>query len=197
MTAEEKARTPCMFYAYGACRSDNCAFLRDDANKYKGPKPKSLAKAKPKAKAKANAAVAPVISAMPRKLLVLLVRLAGCGIPRPAGACDRSTGPVVKALACVRPTDSPVGFATGRGAREGSHTHAFEGSKILPAEESVYVLKECPPAFSVGKAVIDDGHMFVWDPREDRPFLVPKKELHRCKLRIPSARINASRLLGL
>ena len=43
MTAEEKARTPCMFYAYGACRSDNCAFLRDDANKYKGPKPKSLA----------------------------------------------------------------------------------------------------------------------------------------------------------
>ena len=101
-----------------------------------------------------------------------------------------------RALACVRPTDSPVGFATGGGAREGSHTLAFEGSKILPADEQVYVLKECPPAFSVGKAVVDDGHMFVWDPREDRPFLVPKKELHRCKLRIPrGARINASRVV--
>ena len=65
MTAEEKARTPCMFYAYGACRSDNCAFLHDDANKYKGPKPKSLAKAK----AKANAAIAPLISAMPSQTL--------------------------------------------------------------------------------------------------------------------------------
>ena len=84
-----------------------------------------------------------------------------------------------RALACVRPTDFPVCFATEGGAREGSHTLAFAGSKILPSEEQVHVLKECTPAFSVGKAVIDDGHMFVWDPREDRPFLVPKKELHR------------------
>ena len=28
------------------------------------------------------------------------------------------------------------------GAREGSHTLAFEGSKILPADEQVYVLKD-------------------------------------------------------
>ena len=57
------------------------------------------------------------------------------------------------------------------------------------------MLKECPPAFSVGKAVVDDGHLFVWDPREDRPFLVPEKELHRCKLGVPrGARINASAL---
>ena len=38
--------------------------------------------------------------------------------------------------------------------------------------------------------------LFVWDPREDRPFLVPKKELHRCKLKVSrGARINASRLV--
>ena len=101
----------------------------------------------------------------------------------------------------MRPTDSPVGFATGGGAREGSHTLAFEGSKILPADKQVYVLKECPPAFSVGKAVVDDGHLFVWDPREDRPFLVPKEELHRCKLRVPkgactTARTELSSLYG-
>ena len=196
MSAEEKARTPCMFYAYGACRSDNCAFLHDDANKYKGPKPKSLAKAKPKAKAKANAAIAPIISAMPLQTLSSPGKVAWLWDTAAGRHLIGRQALSARALACIRPTDSPVGFATGGGAREGSHTLAFEGSKILPADEQVYVLKECPPAFSVGKAVVDDGHMFVWDPREDRPFLVPKKELHRCKLRIPrGARINASRVV--
>ena len=196
MSAEEKARTPCMFYAYGACRSDNCAFLHDDANKYKGPKPKSLAKAKPKAKAKANAAIAPIISAMPSQTLSSPGKVTWLWDTAAGRHLIGRQALSARALACVRPTDSPVGFATGGGAREGSHTLAFEGSKILPADEQVYVLKECPPAFSVGKAVVDDGHMFVWDPREDRPFLVPKKELHRCKLRIPrGARINASRVV--
>ena len=196
MSAEEKARTPCMFYAYGACRSDNCAFLHDDANKYKGPKPKSLAKAKPKTKAKANAAIAPIISAMPSQTLSSPGKVTWLWDTAAGRHLIGRQALSARALACVRPTDSPVGFATGGGAREGSHTLAFEGSKILPADEQVYVLKECPPAFSVGKAVVDDGHMFVWDPREDRPFLVPKKELHRCKLRIPrGARINASRVV--
>ena len=179
MTAEEKARTPCMFYAYGACRSDNCAFLHDDANKYKGPKPKSLAKAKPKAKAKANAAIAPLISAMPSQTLSSPGKVTWLWDTVAGRHLIGRQALLSRALACVRPTDSPVGFATGGGAREGSHTLAFEGNKILPADEQVYVLKECPPAFSVGKAVVDDGHLFVWDPREDRPFLVPKKEL-RC-----------------
>ena len=195
MSAEEKARTPCMFYAYGACRSDNCAFLHDDANKYKGPKPKSLAKAKPKAKAKANAAIAPIISAMPSQTLSSPGKVTWLWDTAAGRHLIGRQALSARALACVRPTDSPVGFATGGGAREGSHTLAFEGSKILPADEQVYVLKECPPAFSVGKAVVDDGHMFVWDPREDRPFLVPKKELHRCKLRIP--RVLGLMLLGL
>ena len=196
MTAEEKARTPCMFYAYGACRSDNCAFLHDDANKYKGPKPKSLAKAKPKAKAKANAAIAPLISAMPSQTLSSPGKVTWLWDTAAGRHLIGRQALSSRALACVRPTDSPVGFATGGGAREGSHTLAFEGSKILPADEQVYVLKECPPAFSVGKAVVDDGHLFVWDPREDRPFLVPKKELHRCKLKVPrGARINASRVV--
>ena len=149
MTAEEKARTPCVFYAYGACRSDNCAFLRDDANKYKGPKPKSLAKSKPKAKAKANAAIAPLISAMPSQTLSSPGKVTWLWDTAAGRHLIGRQALSSRALACVRPTDSPVGFATGGGAREGSHTLAFEGSKILPAEEQVYVLKECPPAFSV------------------------------------------------
>ena len=60
----------------------------------------------------------------------------------------------------------------------------------------MYVLKECPPALSIGKTVIDGGHLFVWDSREDQPYLVAKSDLHRCKMRVPrNARINATRVV--
>ena len=96
----------------------------------------------------------------------------------------------------MRRTDSPVGFATGGGAREGNQTLSFEGSHLLPKDEQVYVLKECLPALSIGKTVIDGGHLFVWDPREDQPYLVAKSDLHRCKMRVPrNARINATRVV--
>ena len=55
----EKARTPCMFYAY------NRAFLHSDTQKYKGPRPRVMAKTNPKGKgpAKVAASVAPLVSA--------------------------------------------------------------------------------------------------------------------------------------
>ena len=73
MTKEEKARSPCMFYAFGSCKAAKHDFLHDDSNKYTGPPPKSLAaakadakaKPKPKPKPKAAATIAPLISAMP------------------------------------------------------------------------------------------------------------------------------------
>ena len=71
MTKEEKAKTPCMFYAFGSCKATKCEFLHDDSYKYMGPPPRSLAapkadaKAKPKPKPKAAATIAPLISAMP------------------------------------------------------------------------------------------------------------------------------------
>eukprot|EP00435_Cladocopium_sp_Y103_P064106 s119_g25.t1 len=72
---------------------------------------------------------------------------------------------------------------------------AFEGSKILDGEE-VYVLKECPPAQSIGKTVMDKGYMFVWDPREDVPYLISPKDLNRCRMRVHrNARICASRVV--
>ena len=36
MSASEKAKTPCMFYAYNAYNAKSCAFLHSDTNKYKG-----------------------------------------------------------------------------------------------------------------------------------------------------------------
>ena len=191
--------TPCMFWAFGACKGDPCPFLHDEKNKYTGPKPKSLAKPepkpKPKAKAKANAATAPLVNAVPAdlnqdgKITWLWDTAAGRHL---IGRQALSS----KALSCVSRSETPVGFATGGGAREGTHSLAFEGSRLLPKDEQVYVLKECPPAFSVGKAVLDEGSLFVWDPRDDRPYFVKKEDVHRCRLKVPrKARINATRVV--
>ena len=64
MTPAEKARTPCMFYAYNACNAKNCAFLHSDSNKYKGPPPKAIANAKAKGKPKAAPKVAASMAAI-------------------------------------------------------------------------------------------------------------------------------------
>ena len=38
--------------------------------------------------------------------------------------------------------------------------------------------------------------MFVWDPREHRPYFVKKEDVHRCRLKVPrKARINATRVV--
>ena len=67
---------------------------------------------------------------------------------------------------------------------------------MIPAEEQVYVLHDCPPAQSIGKTVMDQGHLFIWDPRENVPYLVPPKDISRCKINVPrNARINASRVV--
>ena len=66
----------------------------------------------------------------------------------------------------------------------------------MPKEKQVYVLKECPPALSVGKAVQNQGCLFVWDPKESGLNFVPASEVHRCGLKVPrGARLNASRVV--
>ena len=43
LTEEQKAKFPCMFFAYDACTAgDSCSFLHDRNNLYKGPKPRKL-----------------------------------------------------------------------------------------------------------------------------------------------------------
>ena len=200
-TKEEKARTPCMFYAFGLRKAAKCEFLHDEANKYTGLPPTSLAarkadpkanpKPKPKPKPKAAATIAPLISAMPAAQAQEWIWDTGAGRHLIGKQALKH-----KAAACLRRTDSPVGFATGGGAREGNQTLSFEGSRLLPKGEQVYVLKECPPALSIGKTVIDGGHLFVWNRLENQPYLVAKADVHRCKLRVPrSTRINATRVV--
>ena len=61
VTAAEKAKTPCIFYAYNSCKAKQCAFLHSDTNKYTDPKPKSLLSPPPP---KASAAIAQLIPTM-------------------------------------------------------------------------------------------------------------------------------------
>ena len=206
-TPAEKAKTPCMFYAYGVCKAKSCAFLHSDTHKYKGPPPRVLAKApKGKAPAKVAGSVAPLVSAplshpstdvpqvnalpiqLDRKVPWLWDTAAGRHIiGRQALSSDMKS--------CLRKSVSPVAFATGGGSQPGQESLGFTGSKILEGEE-VYVLKECPPAQSIGKTVVDKGYLFVWDPSESVPYLVAPQDIKRCRLRVPrNARICASRVV--
>ena len=49
---------------------------------------------------------------------------------------------------------------------------------------------------SIGKAVIDKGYMFIWDPRESVPYLIAPENVNRCRLKVPkNAKICASRVV--
>ena len=89
----------------------------------------------------------------------------------------------------------PSSFQDRGGSQAGQESIAFDGSKILEGEE-VYVLKDCPPAQSIGKTVLDKGYLFVWDPRENGPYLIAPENINRCKFKVPcNARICASRVV--
>ena len=75
MTPAQKAKTPCMFYAYNACKAKQCAFLHSATDKYKGPPPRALSKSKsasnvPASMATIGAGTAPlpIVNALPSKL---------------------------------------------------------------------------------------------------------------------------------
>ena len=191
MTAAEKAKVPCMFFAYGSCRAKQCMFLHDANNKYKGPPPKALSKPPPK---KASAAAAIVVPAMPSfaepspKISWLWDTAAGRHL-----VGRQLLTPDMKS--CVNQSNSPVAFSTGGGAQAGQESLSFDGSKLMQGDE-VYVLNNCPPAQSIGKTVMDKGFLFVWDPREDVPYLVAPEDRKRCNIRVPrKARICASRVV--
>ena len=200
MTAAEKAKTPCMFYAYNSCKAKQCAFLHSDTQKYKGPPPKAMGK--PKAKATVAASVAlPMSSEQPESVHVHAMPI----LPnnKVSWLWDTAAGRHLigkQALSHdmrkhLRESPNPVAFATGGGSQPGQQSIAFDGSKLLEGDE-VYVLNNCPPAQSIGKTVIDKGYMFIWDPRESVPYLVAPENILRCRMKIPrNARICASRVV--
>ena len=205
MSAAEKAITPCMFFAYNACRAKSCAFLHSETNRYQGPPPRALGKggkAPPNAYASvatvivpeiaASGAIKPVITAMPFKASTAIPWLWDTAAGRHLIGRQALT-PAMREN--VQHSPNPVAFATGGGSQSGKESLTFSGSKILDGEE-VYVLEECPPAQSIGKAVIDKGYMFIWDPRESVPYLIAPENVNRCRLKVPkNAKICASRVV--
>ena len=203
MTAAEKAKVPCMFYAYNSCRAAKCAFLHSDTQKYKGPPPRALSKGPPKAPAN----MAQCITAFEGAALAHQSNVFACAAQTDNGKIpwlwDTAAGRHLigrQALSgemkrCLQPSQNPVAFSTGGGPVPSQDSLGFSGSAILKDEE-VYVLKDCPPAQSIGKTVIDKGYLFVWDPREKVPYLIAPENIKRCRMRVPrNARICASRVV--
>ena len=203
MTAAEKAKAPCMFYAYNSCRAAKCAFLHSDTNTYKGPPPRALSKGPPKAPAN----MSQCITAFEGAALAHQSNVFACAAQPDNGKIpwlwDTAAGRHLigrQALngdmkKCLQPSQNPVAFSTGGGPQPSQDSLGFRRSAILKDEE-VYGLKECPPAQSIGKTVIDKGYMFVWDPREKVPYLIAPENIKRCRMRVPrNARICASRVV--
>ena len=194
-----------MFFAYNICNAEPCAFLHSEDNRYRGPPPPSLSrdsKAPPDAYANVATVIVPeiavpdaskpVITAMPSKASTAISWLWDTAAGRHLIGRQVLTPSMRKS---VQHTPNPVAFATGGGSQSGKESLTFSGSKILDGEE-VYVLEECPPAQSIGKAVIDKGYMFIWDPRESVPYLVAPENVNRCRLKVPkNAKICASRVV--
>ena len=140
MTKEEKAKTPCMFYAFGSCKAAKCEckFLHNDSNKYTSPPPRSLATHRQmlrlsRSPSQSQRLQPPLLpSSMP--CLLLQRRTSKITWIWDTGAgrhLIRKQALNHKAAAFVRRTDSPVGFATGGGAREENQTLSFEGSRLF------------------------------------------------------------------
>ena len=135
MKPAQKAKTPCMFYAYNACKAKQCAFLHSATEKYKGPPPRALAKAKssPKVAASmatiaAGSAALPVVDAMPMKPTGAIPWLWDTAAGRHLIGKQAST-PKMKEY--LQQSPNPVAFATGGGSQAGQESIAFDGSKLL------------------------------------------------------------------
>lgn len=101
------------------------------------------------------------------------------------------------------PTASPLTFSTGGGSQKGSETLGFWASEFERVQ-NVYMLPQCPLAFSVGQ-LCADGFGFVW-PAHGLPFLCPPStsftyaldgpciEAHRLDHRVPIFRFSAPQL---
>ena len=169
-------------------RRSSAPFDTPPPEKYKGPPPRAMAKSKsasnvPARMATVNAGTAalPIVNA-------LLSQLPG-QTPNWQTSLNPKNERVFAAIS------KPSSFQDRGGSQAGQESIAFDGSKILEGEE-VYVLKDCPPAQSIGKTVLDKGYLFVWDPRENVPYLIAPENINRCKFKVPcNARICASRVV--
>ena len=121
MTPAQKARTPCMFYAYNACKAKQCAFLHSATEKYKGPPPRALSKPKSTtsvpgsvATIAAGTAAVPIVDAMPSKLNGAIPWLWDTAAGRHLIGKQALT-PKMKEF--LQQSPNPVAFATGGVAR--------------------------------------------------------------------------------
>ena len=117
LSPAEKAKTPCIFFAYDCCRAKQCAFLHSATEKYQGPPPRSLAKSDSSSSVTANmatiaagAAALPVVNAAPLRPDGSIPWLWDTAAGRHLIGKQALT-PKMKEY--LQPSPNPVAFATG------------------------------------------------------------------------------------
>ena len=131
MTKEQKAKTPCMYFAYDACTAgDSCEFMHDRSNLYKGPKPRRLKSTT--AGAASVAAGAAMASVLPTSEAAPSQNGTGCG---PA-ARQYCTGEASREASAVRKRVERVG-------RSLQKNNAFKGSMFTRAFTTIMTAMAC------------------------------------------------------
>ena len=136
-----------MFYAYNSCEAKQSAFLHFATEKYKGPPPRAMAKNLSAASASANLATVaagtaalPIVNALPSKLTGAIPWL-----------WDTAAGRHLIGKQALTPKMKEFLQLSRQGG----------AARPVRSQSLVTALKDCPPAQSIGKTVMDKGFMFV------------------------------------
>ena len=185
LTAEEKAKTPCIFHQLpsGCVHGDKCAYSHTAKSAPQSP-PKAKhggAKSEPKAKAKAAPAAA-------AKTLATVAILAATMLqPSQAGmiewAADSGAGRHLTSFEALseqgydrtffdgfsNQSQESLRFCTGGGQKSSSLSIGFQDRDGLFGNANHFLLESCPMVRSVGIDVEENGLGFVWLPGS-KPF---------------------------
>ena len=189
LSAEEKAKTPCIFHQLpsGCVHGDKCAYSHTAKSAPQSPPkakygdgrsdPKSKAKAAPAAAAKTLATVAILAATMLQ--------------PSQAGmiewAADSGAGRHLTSFEALseqgydrsffdgfsNQSQESLRFCTGGGQKSSSRSIGFQDRDGLFGNANHFLLDSCPMVRSVGIDVEENGLGFVWLPGS-KPFLRPQ-----------------------
>jgi len=179
LTAEEKAKTPCIFFQMpsGCVHGNNCQYSHAKASVTKGGNPKQEDN-KPKAKAKAGAKKPSVAAAVAILAASVIGGVTGFEFAAEGGAGRHliSRESLLRQGASSRDFDSNVRcsgeslkFHTGGGTLKSSDSIGL--CDDIFGDSNHFILSGCPFVRSVGLDVQESGFGFVWLPGQ-LPFYV-------------------------
>ena len=172
-TAEEKAKSPCIYHVKGRCmRGDSCPYDHTSS----APQPKAKASSSgpglvAKAAAVAIVATPSAATAVPSTSTMCLDVVGDTGAGENLASIEALRRQGLDVGSFITQASHPVRFLTGGGQRTGESTLGFWSDEFQRLS-NFYLLPQCPVALSIGQLVETDGYSFVWHPNK-LPMLIP------------------------